>query len=193
MIRSTLFLLLMIFINNNLVAQDPSSEKKAVAPNIIGIKKQSITSRSIVKKSKAQNPGPLPVDKHTMQSAQNMTNKASVKATSKALETIKVDYRDMPAEVQSKINSNKLSGNYLLEGIAKEFRVEIKTCLTDADQKKTLSFLKTKNGFIHSQLVSAGVVALIVDPTFDSADLKDAMGAQGIQCNFLSRSYLLKN
>ena len=98
----------------------------------------------------------------------------------------------MPADVQSKINNNKSQGKYLLEGIAKAFMVEIKTCFTDADRKKALSFLKSKKGYINSQFVSAGLVKIIVEPTFDSADLKDTMVAEGIHFNFLNRSYLLK-
>ena len=192
--RSLLFLLLIIVINKGLFAQqstagnDLSSEKKSPAPssnNTTGFKKQSASS--------AEKNGP--VKKQNQVSAGSRKNTAgSVDAenASKVSETIRVDYNNMPADVQLKISQNKVARKKLLEGITKVFTVEIKTCITDDDHKKALSFLKGKKGFINSQFVSAGLVRIIVEPTFDSVDLKDALLAEGIRFNFLNRSYLLK-
>jgi hypothetical protein len=194
MIKFTYSLLLIICINNGLFAQQTTTEKKIThnpASSKDGFKKQSPLTTA-EKKSTPQNTAPAPVANHTTTTSQN---KAQVTAAddAKASEILRVDYNNMPADVQSKINNNKLHGKYLLDGVAKAFLVEINTCLTDADQKKTLSFLKTKKGFINSQLTTAGRVTITVEPTFDSADLKDAMASEGIHFNFLSRSYLLKN
>jgi len=194
MVRFIFFLLLIIFINNRLVAQDLRAEKKAATDSSgskIGFKKQS-ASPIVEKKSIPKNPAPISIDNHKAKAEQNAVIPGEAKNVSKASEMIRIDYNNMPADVQLKINDNKAQGKYLLTGIAKSFMVEIKSCLTDADQKKTLLFLKSKKGFINSQLVSTGLVKIIVEPTFDSEELKDAMSAEGIHYNFLNRSYLLK-
>jgi hypothetical protein len=111
----------------------------------------------------------------------------------KASETVRIDYKNMPQEVQAKIDKNKAQGRYLLEGINKVFLVEIRSCITDADQKKLLSFLKNKKGFIQSQFVSSGMIKIFVEPYYESTELKDVMSAEGIQFNFINRLYTLKN
>ena len=195
MLRSILFLLFVIFTNNRLVAQQSSAgnhlpaEKKAATVSFnprTGFKKQSSSAAEKHTAPKKSNTVSTTIPKNAA-GWDDLKNNAS-----KTSETIKIDYNNMPADVQSKVNSNKVTGKNLLEGVAKVFTVEIKTCTTDADHKRVLSFLKAKKGFINSQFVSAGVVKIIVEPTFDSVDLKDAMLAEGIRFNFLNRSYLLK-
>jgi hypothetical protein len=180
--------------NNRLVAQQSPAEKKST-PNTsdskTGFKRQS-PAPFTEKRSAPKDPAPVSTDIHKTEVKQNVLSPAEKENAAKASEAIRIDYNNMPADVQSKINTNKTQGKYLLEGIAKTFLVEIKTCSTDTDRKKTLSFLKNKKGFINSQFVSAGLVKIIVEPTFDIDDLKDAMVAEGIHFNFLKRSYLLK-
>ena len=194
MLRFLLFLLLIIFINNRSFAQqinadnNSASEKKAVpvsSNSTPGFKKRS--SNSVEKQKNTKNSNPVSIN-----SSRNVPVSTSSENTAKTMETIRIDYNNMPAVVQLKVNNNKAAGKNLLEGIAKVFSVEIKTCITDADHKKILSFLKAKKGFINSQFVSEGLVRIIVEPTFDSVDLKDALLTEGIRFNFLNRSYLLK-
>ncbi len=195
MIRIVFFLLIAIFVNTGLTAQQVKAEKKEPADGTAsktGFKKQSPPPGN---KSTLKNPVSAPIESSKTQTGQSGKTSSTVAAknSTKVLEMVSVDYKNMPATVQSRINSNKSQGKYLLDGIDKVFLVEIKSCLTDADRKKTLAFLKNNKGYINSQLVSAGLVKIIVLPEFDSSDLKDAMSAQGIHFNFLNRSYLLKN
>lgn len=110
----------------------------------------------------------------------------------KTFTALNIDFDKLPADVQQKINANKLSGKNLLDGIAKAFTVEVKTCNTIEDEQKALSFLTTKKGFINSEFVSSGFVRIIVEPTFDSVELKDLMLNAAIDFNFLNEYYLVK-
>lgn len=184
--------------SNRLVAQQSPSEKKTtVIPTgpTTGFKKKSPTTTPAEKKSPVQSPGTVSTSSERTVASQTQPALSPVERekAAKASEAIRIDYKNMPADVQARIDRNKAQGKYLLDGIAKSFTVEIKTCLTDADHKKTLSFLKTKTGFIKSQFISTGVVKIIVEPVFDSENLKEAMVTEGIHFNFLNRSYLLKN
>ena len=193
MSKLTCVLVFAMCISNTLVAQQLHSKKNAATDSpksTIGFKQRSSSTPVEGKKSTAKNSTQVPVNDHNATSDKKGINPAEDAAIVSGI--MKVDYPNMPADVQSKINNNKAQGKNLLEGISKVFTVEIKSCLTDADHKKTLLFLKSKKGFISSQFVSAGLVKIIVEPTFDSADLKAAMGAEKIQFNFLNRSYLLK-
>ena len=194
MVRS-IFLLLIVFLHSQSNAQQLDNEKKTVTGLPVsqtGFKKQN-SSSVVTKKNIPKNSVVIPgQDLKGSVNTQN-SNPGAREELSKSLEIIRIDYNNMPADVQLKISHNKALGKYELEGINKVFTVEIKSCLTDADRKKILSFLKAKKGYINSQLVSAGVVKIVVEPTFDSGDLKNAMAAEGIHFNFLNRSYLLKN
>ena len=177
----------------NLAAQQTNAGKKEVTEpsgSKPGFKNQSPPATSTENKSTSKPAATVPPGNHKTATDHNPVSAADV---AKASEIIRVDYINMPADVQARINNNKAQGKYLLEGIAKSFLVEIKTCLTDADREKTLSFLKTNKGFINSQFIAAGQVKIFVEPSFDSAELKEAMAGKGIHFNFLNRSYLLKN
>ena len=191
MVRSTFILLLSIGISNSVVAQQVHSEKKIMSDSsnsTIGFKPKSPSY--LDKKTAPKNTG-----QSSVTNSRTTANKtvANTDDAAKVSEIMKLDYHNMPANVQSKINANKLQGKKLLEGVVKVFTVEIIACKTDADHKNTLLFLKTKKGFINSQFVSTGLVKIIVEPTFDSADLKDAMNSKDVHFNFLNRSYALKN
>lgn len=190
MIRTVFLLLLIIVMNNRLVAQQTKATPDSPASSV-GMKKKKATATD--KRSNIKTAAPTPTSKQATNPNQPLSTPAAKESQAIVSEIIKVDFRNMPQDVQSKVNTNKSQGKNLLEGISKVFLVEIKSCITDADQEKTLSFLKSKKGFIQSQFVSAGLVKIIVEPTFDSAELKEAMGSAGIQFNFLNRSYLLKN
>ncbi|MEO6490480.1 MAG: hypothetical protein ABIO04_11105 [Ferruginibacter sp.] len=105
---------------------------------------------------------------------------------------LKTDYNNMSPTVQSKINQNKATGKNLLDGVEKGFTVQIKSCATDSDHKRILSFMSVNKQFIRTEFVSAGLVKIIVEPTFDSVDLKESMSTHNISFNFLNRFYLLK-
>ncbi|MEO8771799.1 MAG: hypothetical protein ABI402_17010 [Ferruginibacter sp.] len=191
MVRSTFILLLSIGMSNSMVAQQVHSEKKVIndsSQSTIGFRQKSPSTgeKRTASKNTAQ-----PSAHNTKTSINKVV--ANTDDAAKVSEIMKLDYHNMPADVQSKVNANKLQGKNLLEGVAKVFIVEIKECKSDADHKNTLLFLKTKKGFINSQFVSTGLVKIIVEPTFDSADLKDAMNSKDIHFNFLNRSYALKN
>ena len=191
MVRTAFILLLSIGMTNSMVAQQVYSEKKVKndsSNSTIGFRQKSHSSGE--KKSTPKSMG-QPSATTSKNGADNTVVNADEAA--KVSEIMKLDYQNMPANVQSKVNANKLQGKSLLNGVVKIFTVEIKECKTDADQKKILLFLKTKKGFLNSQFVSNGLVKIIVEPTFDSVDLKDAMNSKDIHFNFLNRSYSLKN
>ena len=181
------------FAQQSTAGNGPESEKKVSnnpPTSKIGFKKRSsvpVGKRTAPKRSDVVS-GAGQISRTTKNPVGSTGNENS----SKTLETIRIDYNNMPADVKSKVNANKAGGKDLLDGIVKVFTVEIKTCTTDADHKKLLSFLKAKKGFINSEFVSAGLLRIMVDPAFDSVDLKDVMLAEGIRFNFLSRTYLLK-
>lgn len=191
MVRAAFILLLSIGMSNSMVAQQVYSEKKVKndsSNSTIGFRQKSNSSGE--KKSPPGNIGHSSVTNSKTGAKSSVVN---IDEAAKVSEIMRLDFYNMPGNVQSKINANKLQGKSLLEGVVKVFTVEIKECKTDADQKNTLLFLKTKKGFINSQFVSTGLVKIIVEPTFDSADLKDAMNSKDIHFNFLNRSYSLKN
>ncbi|MFT3910982.1 MAG: hypothetical protein QM737_16300 [Ferruginibacter sp.] len=193
MSKLTCILVFAISISNTLVAQESHSKKAAATDSpksAIGFKQKSSSTPVEGKKSTVKNSNQVTINNHNSTAGKKEMNPAEDAAIVSGI--MKTDYANMPADVQSKINNNKAQGKNLLEGVSKVFTVEIKSCLTDADHKKTLLFLKSKKGFINSQFVSAGLVKIIVEPTFDSAELKDAMNAEKIHFNFLNRSYLLK-
>lgn len=190
--KRSLLVLLLIVLGNGLSAQELKDKKPATKTTGTSFKKQTVTDASRKKATarasanKPQNtPQPSPVVKPL--SPEEAAEKASASAI------ISLDFNNMPPEVQSRIGTNKRSGKFLLDGIVKFFIVEIKSCITEADQQKTLSFLHTKKGFIQSQLVSSGLVKIFVSPTYDAAELKEAMSSAGIHFNFIKRSYSLKN
>ncbi len=191
MVKSILFVLLIICVNNGVFAQqsitgnNQPTEKKPVTPtsnSAVGLRKQS----SLAKEK------PLVLQTPNNTATANHKPAVNKPDAAKAAEIIKTDYTNMPADVKARIGTNKAAGKNLLEGISKVFTVEINSCTTDADQKRILSFLKNRKGFINSEFVAAGRVRIIVEPAFDSVDLKEAMLAEGIRFNFLNRSYLLK-
>lgn len=191
MVRTAFILLLTIGITNSMVAQQVLSEKKVKkdsSNSTIGFRQKSHYRGEKKSPPKSMEHPPATTGKND---ADNIVVNADEAA--KVSEIMKLDYQNMPANVRSKVNANKLQGKSLLNGVVKIFTVEIKECNTDADQKKTLLFLKTKKGFLNSQFVSKGLVKIIVEPTFDSVDLKDAMNSKDIHFNFLNRSYSLKN
>lgn len=191
MVRTAFILLLSIGISNSVVAQQVYPEKKV---------KNDSTGSTIGFRKTSQSPGEKkPSSKKTTPSSvstgKTAENNNAVNAAEAAMisEIMKLDYQNMPANVQSRVNANKLQGKSLLKGVVKVFAVEIKECKTDTDQKNILQFLKTKKGFISSLFVSTGLVKIIVKPTFNSTDLKDAMNSKDIHFNFLNRSYSLEN
>ena len=194
MVRIIFFSLFIISFNNKLAAQQqPAETKKTTASPTYGFKKQSsfpVADKRSIPANQA--PRPSDIQKVTFSSPPALSA-AERKLAAKASEIIKTDYNNMPVDVQLKINSNKARGKYLLDGIAKAFNVQMKICQKDSDQKKVLGFLKQYKGFLNSQWISPGLVKIIVDPTFDSPELKDAMDAKGLQFNFLNRTYFLKN
>ena len=191
MIRSLLFLLFIVFLSNRLNAQqstvinnsNPEKSPAAVSASGAGFKKQS-SAPSPRQKKQAVGDKTIVSDKQTL---------AGIAPTTSMTESIvATDYARMPADVQLKLNNNKAQGKDLLDGISKGFTVQINACRTDAAREKILSFLKTKKGFTSSEFVSPGLVKIIVDPSFDSGDLKDSMDAERIVFNFINRFYLLK-
>ncbi|MEO6670682.1 MAG: hypothetical protein ABIN36_14465 [Ferruginibacter sp.] len=192
MVRSIFYFIFCIGMSNNLIAQKVHSEKKLSSDSSgpkPAIRQKAAATQG--EKSKHKNvslpsfDNPKPMGNQSLSAASDNAAKVS--------EIMKLDYPNMPAHVQSKINANKLQGRNLLEGIVKIFTVEIKECKTDAQHKNTMLFLKPKKGFISSQFVSEGLVKIFVEPGFDSSDLKDAMNSKNIHFNFLNRSYALKN
>lgn len=152
--------------------------------------KQQGKSRENPRKKTATNPATSPTVPTPPVSTAPRTIPAPDQATG---EIMRKDFGKMTPAVQSKINQNKLQGKPLMEGIAKAFTIEVKSCHTVADQKRIFSFMKKEKNFIRSEFISDGIVQLIVEPSFDSALLKDLMASKNIPCNFLNRLYLLKN
>ena len=201
MVRLILFLLLSIFFSNVGVraqrlntSNSGYTEKEQDSTSVNsrpGFRKQSgviqRTDRKRVLKPLHSSQLNLEVDADT-----DPNGKSDLTGGLSASDIIKTDYDRMPADVKSKINSNKALGKYLLGGIVKGFTVEINACTNKETQEKLFAFLNNKKGFFDSEFISTGLVKLFVDPTFNSSDLKDLMDAKGIHFNFLNRFYLLK-
>lgn len=101
------------------------------------------------------------------------------------------DYSQMPFDVQKKIDFNKATGKNLLDGIAKAFTVEIKSCANAVSAKIELGFLEKDSRFISAEFVSPGIVRLNVINSFDSVQLKELMLEAGISFNFLNEFYFV--
>ena len=108
MLRFLLFLLLIIFINNRSFAQqinadnNSASEKKAVpvsSNSTPGFKKRS--SNSVEKQKNTKNSNPVSIN-----SSRNVPVSTSSENTAKTMETIRIDYNNMPADVKARISSN---------------------------------------------------------------------------------------
>ena len=105
---------------------------------------------------------------------------------------INIDFNRLPEEVQQKINSNKLTGHYLLEGIHKEFKIEVKTVQKADDLKNISEIVSTVTGYKNCEFISSGFIYLIVEPEIDTENFETALINSGIKSNFLSEIYMLK-
>ena len=103
------------------------------------------------------------------------------------------DYNQMPFDVQKKIDLNKATRKILLDGIAKAFTVEIKSCTNSVSTKTILGFLNKDIRFLNTEFVSPGIVRLNVINSFDSVELKELMLGAGISFNFLNEFYFIKD
>lgn len=95
-------------------------------------------------------------------------------------------------EVLNKMNYNKSHQRPLSEGILKSYKIEIKSCTSGDNTKKTFAYLNNTKGFVKADFLSTGLVNLIVIPEFNSVDLKDKMLSKGLIFNFISETYFLK-
>lgn len=102
------------------------------------------------------------------------------------------DYNSMPADVKSKVSSNKANGKPLLDGVLKGYTVEVESCKTETSAKQSLLFLNDIKGFYKTIFISSGKVKLMVSPEVSSVELKDKMLAAKLKFNFLEQFYLLK-
>ena len=194
-----LIILIIISISNLSIAQKSNQntslqEKKTVdsAPSTIGFKNQSSNNSSNENQYIQQNSNKSTTNIQSTYQKQTTTVSTNSNQTATSFSSLNIDFNKLPIDVQQKINSNKLSGKNLLDGIAKAFTVEVKVCNTIEDEKKMFSFLTTKNGFINSEFIAKGLVRIIVEPTFDSVELKELMLSAAIDFNFLNEYYLIK-
>lgn len=184
------FFLLILFLSASqlLRAQSTNAEKKSepnnsAQTNSIGLKKQSPDPSAI----NSNNENQIQKDENSVPQLIQSNNVVHVS------ETIQFDINQMSSDVQSKINNNKSAGKNLMDGIAKGFTVEIKSCINSDETKKILSFLENENGIIKSEFVSKGIIKIIVEPAFDSVVLKEKMLEAGINFNFQNEFYIVIN
>jgi hypothetical protein len=103
-----------------------------------------------------------------------------------------IENEHVTTEVKEKITFNKLHQRPLTEGILKSYKVNIKECLTEEKSKSLLLFFNELNGYIKTTFISNGFVNLIVEPDFNSVNLKDKMLEYKLEFNFMSETYFLK-
>lgn len=188
-----IFLALLFFIMQKANAQAIEEKKNvnSLQTNPEGIKQKTSSSERVANPTPSQNSiAETPNNLSDNKSEKNISSNNSEKKNL-SIETIRWDYNHMPIEVQSKINENKLSEKKLLDGIVKGFLIEIKSCNSSETTNDNLSFLKGQNGIIREEFVSNGIVKIIVEPDFDSVDLKEKMLGAGIDFNFLNEFYLV--
>lgn len=101
------------------------------------------------------------------------------------------DYNQLAAYVQQRLDENKTAGRDLFNGVVKGFTVNIPVCTNAFEAASLLSFLSAQAFYVRSEFVSPGTVRILVQPSFDSVQLKDAMRAQGIDFNFINEFYAL--
>ena len=154
-------IIIFISIGNSSIAQKSNQnssqqEKKMVvsAPSTTGFKSQSSNNSSNENQSAQQNSNKSTPNIQSTYQKQNTTVSTNSNQTTTSFSALNIDFNKLPIDVQQKINSNKLSGKNLLDGIAKAFTVEVKSCNTIEDEKKAFSFLTTKNGFINSEFIA---------------------------------------
>ncbi len=187
-----LFILSNLLVNaQNLKDSKQVENKPSVPQSSIGIKQQSASSVEVndFKNMEANHSSPINSDMGN--GVSNLPNYLNQK--NQLLENILFDYNQMPMEVQKKIDLNKATGKNLLDGIAKAFTVEIKSCTNSVSAKTELVFLEKDSRFLNTEFVSAGIVRLNVINSFDSVELKELMLGAGISFNFLNEFYFVKN
>lgn len=167
--------------------ENPKKENAVPASNS-GFKTQSYLSVRTEKES----PSPLRADTVSINNEVN-SNKISVNLDNNIdNEAVSFDYTQIPIDVQKKIDFNKATGKNLLDGIAKAFTVEIKSCTSTVSAKTELIFLEKDSRFISTEFVSPGIVRLNVINSFDSVELKELMLGARIGFNFLNEFYFVK-
>ena len=167
--------------------ENPKKENAVPASNS-GFKTQSYLSVRTEKES----PSPLRADTVSINNEVN-SNKISVNLDNNIdNEAVSFDYTQIPIDVQKKIDFNKATGKKLLDGIAKAFTVEIKSCTSTVSAKTELIFLEKDSRFISTEFVSPGIVRLNVINSFDSVELKELMLGARIGFNFLNEFYFVK-
>lgn len=168
--------------------ENPKKENAVPASNS-GFKTQSYLSVRTEKES----PSPLRADTVSINNEVN-SNKISVNLDNNIdNEAVSFDYTQIPIDVQKKIDFNKATGKNLLDGIAKAFTVEIKSCTNSVSTKTILGFLNKDIRFLNTEFVSPGIVRLNVINSFDSVELKELMLGAGISFNFLNEFYFIKD
>lgn len=192
-------LFLILFFNLSVPAYSQSgsnhqvNEFKNPSPeNAVRLKKQSANSENVIDSKKVDSNQSVSKDssEHKYKDLQLSIDSTQ---TNKLLETIPFDYNQMPQDVQIKIDQNKAAGKSALDGIAKAYTVEIKSCSNSESTKNNLAFLNKQNGFIRVVFVSSGIIKIIVQPDFDSVDLKNSMISAGVEFNFLNEYFLINN
>jgi hypothetical protein len=102
-----------------------------------------------------------------------------------------VTYNLMPQEVQLKMDANKAGGKSDLEGILKGYTINISACTTVASMESMLDFLNGTPDFIRSEFVSAGTIHAVVEPSYNSVTLKEALVAKGIAFSFVNEYFFV--
>jgi len=187
-------ILFFLFFSQIILAQgvvNPENPKKenAVPASNSGFKTQTYLSDRNEKESY----NPVQSDSVSSNNEVN-SNKISVNLDNNIdNEAVSFDYNQMPIDVQRKIDLNKTTGKSLLDGIAKAFTVEIKSCTNSVSTKTILGFLNKDIRFLNTEFVSPGIVRLNVINSFDSVALKEIMLGAGISFNFLNEFYFIKD
>lgn len=172
--------------------KNKTENKNSPTESSAGMKKYSTESENI----NASNP--IDTNRSSPDNSANKRNEEiqlsiSKEANDIQLETIPFDYNQMPHDVQAKIDKNKAAGRNGLDGIAKGYTVEIKSCINSELASSNLAYLKSQNDFIRIEFVSTGIIRIIVTPEFDSVVMKEIMKSAGMDFNFLHEIFLIVN
>lgn len=174
------FIVCCVFISVTISVNAQTTERRTEltqAESAPGFKKQNNTAERKV------------INEATSRGDENNNTVSNTQTESRPLPVF--NYSDLPSDVQQRLNENKNSDRYLFDGVVKGYTVNIPASTNPFESEKLLSFLSTQHGFIKSEFVSPGTVRLLVQPDFDSVQLKELLKAQSLDFNFVNEFFTL--
>jgi hypothetical protein len=103
------------------------------------------------------------------------------------------NYDNLSVAVKQQINHNKEIGKPLSEGIIKEYRIEIKQCLSSEACQNTLSFLLNEKDIISFEYLEGHFVNIRVELSMKSEKLKEILSSKSLDFGFINENFLIRD